>query len=103
MSHSGKVEYIIRHDKLFTNLHYSVCKKLRTETTENWYLHIAKSVTEHEVFWNQEIQTNREFLANRPDIIVKNKDRTCLFIDVTIPSDRNVIQKEAEKVLSIKI
>jgi hypothetical protein len=36
-------------------------------------------------------------LANRPDIIVKNKkDKTCLLIDVAIPSDKNVIQKEAE-------
>jgi hypothetical protein len=37
-------------------------------------------------------------LANRPDIIAKkNKDKTCLLIDVAIPSDKNVIQKEAEK------
>jgi hypothetical protein len=36
-------------------------------------------------------------LVNRPDIIVKNKkDKTCLLIDVAIPSDKNVIQKEAE-------
>jgi hypothetical protein len=35
---------------------------------------------------------------NRPDIIIKNKkDKTCLLIDVAIPSDKNVIQKEAEK------
>jgi hypothetical protein len=39
-------------------------------------------------------------LANRPDIIIKNKkDKTCLFIDVAIPSDKNVIQKEAENKL----
>jgi hypothetical protein len=37
-------------------------------------------------------------LANRPNIIIKNKeDKTCLLIDVAIPSDKNVIQKEAEK------
>jgi hypothetical protein len=39
-------------------------------------------------------------LANRPDIIIKNmKDKTCLLIDVAIPSDKNVIQKEAENKL----
>jgi hypothetical protein len=39
-------------------------------------------------------------LANRPDIIIKNKkDKTCLLIDVATPSDKNVIQKEAEKKL----
>jgi hypothetical protein len=36
------------------------------------------------------VQTDREVLANRPDIIVENKDRTCFFIDGVIPSDRNV-------------
>jgi hypothetical protein len=47
------------------------------------------------VLWNQRIQTDREVLANRPDIIIKNKkDKTCLLIDVAIPSDKNVIQKE---------
>jgi hypothetical protein len=39
-------------------------------------------------------------LANRPDIIIKNKkDKTCLLIDVAKPSDKNVIHKEAEKKL----
>jgi hypothetical protein len=48
-------------------------------------------------------------LANRPDIIIKNrKDKTCLLIDVAIPSDKNIIQKESENKLkyenlSIKI
>jgi hypothetical protein len=43
----------------------------RSETTENWYSHIPKSVTEHEditVLWNQGVQMDREVLANRPDI-----------------------------------
>jgi hypothetical protein len=70
------------------------------------YSHIPKPVTEHEdvtVLWNQRIQTDRDVLANRPDIIIKNKkDKTCLSIDVAIPSDKNVIQKEAEKKLKYK-
>jgi hypothetical protein len=42
-------------------------------------------------------------LANRPDIIIKNKqDKTCLLVDVAIPSDNNAIQKEAEKKLKYK-
>jgi hypothetical protein len=42
-------------------------------------------------------------LANRPDIIIKNKkDKTCVLIDVAIPSDKNVIQKEAENKLKDK-
>jgi hypothetical protein len=42
-------------------------------------------------------------LANRPDIIIKNKkDKTCLLIDVAVPPDKNVMQKEAEKKLKYK-
>jgi hypothetical protein len=42
-------------------------------------------------------------LVNRSDIIIKNKmDKTCLLIDVAIPTDKNVIQKEAGKKLRYK-
>jgi hypothetical protein len=52
---------------------------------------------------NQGIQTDREVLANMTDIIIKNKkDKTCLLIGVAIPSDNNVMQKEAEKKLKYK-
>jgi hypothetical protein len=44
----AKNEYIIRHDKVCTHLHYSICKKLGIETAENWYSHTPKPVTEHE-------------------------------------------------------
>jgi len=50
--------------------------------------------------WNQAVHTD-EVTANRPDIIIKNKkEKTCTLIDVAIPADRNVVQKEAEKKLN---
>jgi len=50
------------------------------------------------VLWKEAVDTEREFTANRPDIIIKNKkEKTCTLIDVAIPADRNVVQKEAEK------
>jgi hypothetical protein len=54
------------------------------------------------VLWNQGIQTDREVLVNRPDRVIKNKDRTCLLIDVAIPSDKDVIQKKAENKFKYK-
>jgi hypothetical protein len=30
---------------------------------------------------------------NRPDIIIKTRHKICVFIDVLIPSNRNVIQR----------
>ena len=41
--------------------------------------------------------------ANRSDIVIKNKkEKTCTLIDVAIPADRNVVQKEAERTLKYK-
>jgi hypothetical protein len=55
------------------------------------------------VLWNQAVHTAREVTANRPDIIIKNnKETICTLIDVAIPADRNVVQKEAEKKLKYK-
>ena len=49
----------------------------------------------------QYIQT--EVIANRPDIINKNKkEKTRTLIDVAILEDRNLVQKEAEKKLKYK-
>ena len=96
----------MRHDKVCTHLHYSICKALGIETTDKWYTHMPKPVYEKgdvTVLWNQAVHTDREVTANRPDIITKNtKEKTCTLIDVAIPADRNVVQKEAEKKLEIQ-
>ena len=40
---------------------------------------------------------------DKQDIIIRdNKQATCMLIDVAIPGDRNVIKKEAEKILKYK-
>jgi hypothetical protein len=52
------------------------------------------------VLWNQGVHTDKGGTANRPDIIIKNKkEKTFVLINVAIPADRNVTQKEAEKKL----
>ena len=82
-------------------MNYSICKALGIETTDKWHTYIPKPVCEDgdvPVLWNQAVHTDREVTANRPDIIIKNKnEKTCTLIDVAIPADRNAVQKEAEK------
>jgi len=82
-------------------LYYSICEALGVETTDKWYTHIPKPVCEEgdvTVLWSQAVHTDREVPANRPDIIIKNKEeKTCTLIDVAISADRNLVQKEAEK------
>jgi len=42
----AKKEYLMRHDKVCTHLHYSICKTLGIETTGKWHTHIPKPVYE---------------------------------------------------------
>jgi len=52
------------------------------------------------ILWNQQVQTDRTTPNNKPDIIIRDNEKgTCMLIDVAISGNRNVIKKEAEKIL----
>ena len=58
----AKNEYLMRHDKVRTHLHYSICNALGIETTDKWYTHMPKPVCEEgdvTVLWNQAVHTDR--------------------------------------------
>ena len=73
-----------------------------------WYEHVPKSVETNQtskvtILWNQQVQTDRTIPSNKPDIIIRDNEKgTCMLIDVAISGDRNVIKKEAEKILKYK-
>jgi len=53
--------------------------------------------------WNQQVQTDRTIPSNKPNIIIRDNEKgTCVLIDVANSGDRNVIKKEAEKILKYK-
>ena len=55
------------------------------------------------ILWNRQIQTDRTISNNKPGIIISDNEKgTCMLIDVAISGDRNVIKKEAEKILKYK-
>ena len=55
------------------------------------------------VLWNQAVHTDREVTANRTYNNYETKKRKhALLIDVAVPADRNVLQKEVEKKLKYK-
>ena len=79
-----------------------------TTGQKHWYEHVPKSVETSKggkviILWNQQVQTDRTIPNNKPDIIIRdNEAGTCMLIDVSISGDRNVIKKEAEKILTYK-
>jgi hypothetical protein len=49
------------------------------------------------------VQDDRTVPNNKPDIIIRDdKQGTCMLIDVAVTGDRNVIMKEAKKILKYK-
>ena len=58
----AKNEYLMRHDKVCSYLHYSICKALGKEITDKWYTHMSKPVYENgdvTVLWNQAVHADR--------------------------------------------
>jgi 3-deoxy-D-manno-octulosonic acid (KDO) 8-phosphate synthase len=52
------------------------------------------------ILWNQHVQTGRTIPSNKPDIIIRDNEKgTFMLIDVAISGNRNVIKKEAGKIL----
>ena len=99
-------EYKNRHDRVGQYLHWKICKHFSVDTNTNWYEHHPEPVTEGQDFtilWDFPIQTDRTIQANRPDIVIKDKkNNTCLLIDMSVPSDRNVSAKVFEKLSKYK-
>ena len=50
------------------------------------------------LLWDLQIQTDRKVLATQPGIVVVDKQKKeAVVIDVAVPSDNNIKQKEYEK------
>jgi len=75
---------------------------------KHWYEHVPKSVETIQggkvtILWNHQVQTDRNIPNNKPDIIIRDNEKgICMLIDVAVSGDRNVIKKEAEKILKYK-
>ena len=87
-------------------LHWKICRHYKIATNDRWYEHQPDPVTEGKdvtVLWDFTIHTDRTIKANRPDIIIKDhKEKTCMLIDMSIPSDANISSKEFEKIAKYK-
>ena len=87
-------------------MHWKISKEFGIEVKERWYEHEPKTVNENDsvaIVWDMPILIDRTIAANRPDIVLKNKEnKTCLVIDITIPLDTNTSVKTTEKLIKYK-
>jgi len=105
----AKEQYTKRHDTVCAQLHFNICKETAVQLDKKqWYERVPKLVEASQgskvtILWNQQVQTDRTIHNNKPDIIIRDNEKgTCVLIDVAVSGDRNVIKKEAEKILKYK-
>ena len=97
----ARKEYKTRHDWVSMLIHWELCKKLKFDYTNKWYMYNAESVLVneiHKLFGNFETQTDHLILARWLDLkIINKKERTCRIVDFAVLGDHKVELKEFEK------
>ena len=82
-----------------------MCKSLKSDHTNKWYIHNPASVLEndtHKILWDFDIQTDHLTSARRPDLIMikkreRERERTCRIVDFAVSAIHKVTLKESEK------
>ena len=94
-------EYKTRHDWVRKVIHWEMCKKLKFDRTNKWYMHNPAPVPEndtHKLRWDFDIHTDHLISARRPDLIIINiKKRICKIVNFVVPVDYRTKLKECEK------
>ena len=71
-------EYKARHDWVGKVIHWEMCKKLKFDHTNKWYMHNPAPVQEnatHKLLWDFNIHTDHLIPARRPDLIKINQKK----------------------------
>ncbi len=99
----AKKEYIERHDNIVKYVHWNLAKENNFEIPKQWWKWELKEkqILENEevkILWEVPVRTDKKINANRPDIILINKqEKTVKLIDITVPQDYNIQKKEKVK------
>ena len=95
-------EYKRRHDNVARYVHWQLCLKGGFERAAKWYEQKPEGVVENDNFkilWDFTIQCDRMVEARRPDIVfVDKKEKEVKIIDIAVPGDVRVKDKELEKI-----
>ena len=95
-------EYKRRHGTVAKLVHWKLRDKHNLERKEKWYEHCPERAVEDDdvkLIWDINIQCDNVIEARRPDLIlVDKKAKLCVIIDVAIPGDCRMREKEIEKI-----
>lgn len=96
-------QYTRRHDQVATILYKQICAKYNLEIQEEPYYKLKPPPfvenSTHKIYWNKSTYTDHTIKANRPDIILVDKiQKKTSFIEVSVPNNNNIQEKEREKI-----
>ena len=100
----AQTDYRRRHDKMGLRVYWEVCGRLGLTRSAKWYEETPDPVRRRkdgltEVWWDQTVSTPTKFDANRPDMMVIDREaKRWYMVDFSVPWDPNVAKKEKEKV-----
>jgi hypothetical protein len=93
--------YTERHNQVALIVYRNICQVYDLETPRNWW-EIPEKVVENEkakILWDFHIQTDKQVMANQPDIVIVDKEKkVATIIDIAVPMDINIKAKEHEKI-----
>ena len=76
------------------------------KVANTWLKHVpvdTVSTGDMIIMWDVAIITDKKVNCNSTDITIHDtKNRTCMYIDVSVPVCRNVVRKEAEKIVKYR-
>ena len=101
----AQTEYKERHDKVASMLHWNLYRKYNLPTADKWWEHKVDKVLQKEdvkILWDFKIQTDKHLAHNIPDITVVENKRVSI-IDVAIPGEGRIEEKELERSPNTKI
>ena len=91
----AQCEYKRRHDTVAKLVHWKLYEMHNLERNEKWYEHCPEGAVEDDdvkLIWDINIQCDNVIEARRPDL------KSCVIIDVAIPGDCRIREKEIEKI-----
>ena len=92
-----------RHDWVRKVIHWELCKKIKFDHTNKWYMHNPEPVRENKtnkIFWNFETQTDHLISARRLGLEIFNnnkKKKTCRIVNFAVLTDHRVKLIEIEE------
>ena len=93
--------YTERHNHVASTVYRAICSEYDLEHPNNWW-ELPEKVVENphaKILWDFYIQTDKMVQHNKPDTVIIDKvKKTAIIIDVAVPRDENIKDKEQEKI-----